>query len=287
MRLPARLLRRKPDSNKADYGHILILAGSARFSGAAVLAAEAAMRSGSGLVTIGIPKGINSGLIKIKPKEIMTYPLPETSDGSLSVESYRKILKFVDNINVLVMGCGLSQNTSTQALVRKIVASIAKPMIIDADGLNALSGHLNLFRNKNYVRCAKILTPHPGEMARLIGTTVDAVEKNRIKSAVSLAKELGVVVVLKGHQTVVASEQGCVYINKTGNPGMATAGSGDVLAGIIGSFLGQGLDSFNAAKYGVYLHGFAGDLAAEEKTQLSLISSDIIYKLPQAISKLS
>jgi len=280
MRLPSRLLHRNPKAHKGDFGHIFILAGSAKFSGAAVLCSEAALRAGAGLVTLGIPKSLNNAIIKIKPKEVMTLPLPQTWSGSLSLGGYKKIKAFIKNIDVLVMGPGLSQDKSTQSLVRKIVAKTDKSTVIDADGLNALIGHLDLLRRKNI-----IITPHPGEMARLLGVSIKKVQGKRKDIAKKFAKDYKVTVVLKGHNTVVADYRDNLYINKTGNPGMATAGSGDVLTGMIGAFLGQGLNPFNAAKYAVYLHGLAGDLAAKEKTQLGMIASDIIKKIPEAIKK--
>jgi len=301
MRLPAQLLQRRLNAHKGDFGHILALAGSARFSGAVVLCSQGALRSGAGLVTLGIPKSLNSAIIKIKPREVMTLPLAETKEGSLSLSSYKKIKDFIENINVLVVGPGLTQNKSTQALLRKVVSKIDKPTIIDADGLNALVGHLNILRTTNHARQKSwrvrhvlwrkprttILTPHPGEMARLLGIGIKKVQSQRKKIARKFAQDYKVTVVLKGHNTVVADYQGNLYINRTGNPGMATAGSGDVLTGMIAAFLGQGLDAFGAAKYAVYLHGLAGDLAAKEKTQISLIASDIIDKIPEAIKKSS
>lgn len=278
MRLPAQLLRRNPEAHKGDFGHILILAGSARFSGAAVLCAQAALRSGAGLVTLGIPKGLNSAVIKIKPKEVMTLSLPETNEGALSLNALKIARDFSTNIDVLAIGPGLGRNKSTQGLVRKVIAKIDKPTVIDADGLNALSGRLKIQRDM-------VLTPHPGEMAGLLGVSVKKVQSERKQIALRFAKQHRVTLVLKGHNTVVADYKGNLYINKTGNPGMATAGSGDVLTGMIAAFLGQKLDAFEAAKYAVYLHGLAGDLAAEEKTQLSLIASDIIDYIPKAIKK--
>ncbi|MBU1870378.1 MAG: NAD(P)H-hydrate dehydratase, partial [Candidatus Omnitrophica bacterium] len=234
-----------------------------------------------GLVTLGIPKGINSALIKIKPKEVMTLPLPETSEGALSLSGYKKIKDFSKDIDVVVVGPGLGQEKSTRGLARKIVYGINKPMVIDADGLNALVGHLKRAGNSQ----VKIFTPHPGEMARLLGISVKELQKKRKKVAKSFAVHYNVTIVLKGKGTVVAAADGRLYLNKTGNPGMSTAGSGDVLTGIIAAFLGQGLDAFCAAKYAAYLHGLAGDIAAREKTQISLIASDIIAKIPQAIKK--
>ena len=281
MRLPTRLLRRRPDAHKGCFGHIFILASSARFSGAGVLCAEAALRSGAGLVTLGIPKSLNTAMIKIKPKEVMILPLAETKEGTLSINAYQKIKDFTNNIDVLAIGPGLTENRSTQSLVRKVIFNINRPTVIDADGLNALIGHLDL------LRVMKILTPHPGEMARLLGVSIKKVQGHRKETAQKFAKVHKATIVLKGHNTMVVDDKGNLYINKTGNPGMATAGSGDVLTGMIAAFLGQGLDAFNAAKYAAYLHGLAGDLAAKEKTQLGMIASDIIEKIPEAIKKCS
>ncbi|MBM3255195.1 MAG: NAD(P)H-hydrate dehydratase [Candidatus Omnitrophica bacterium] len=285
MRLPTPLLHRRPDSNKGDFGHIFILAGCARFSGAAVLSSWAAMRAGSGLVTLGIPKGLNNAIIKIKPLEVMTLPLPETMQGSLSLSAHKKIKDFLKNIDVLLIGPGLSIDRSTQGLVRKVISSFDKSLVIDADGLNALAGnHREL---KLAVKKAKnlVITPHPGEMSRLLGVSVKTVQAKREELAKKFAKDSGATVALKGFHTLVVSPKGKLYVNKTGNPGMSTAGSGDVLAGMIASFLGQGLDGFSAAKYAVYLHGLAGDLAAEEKTQAGMLASDIIEEIPEAIKK--
>ena len=297
MRLPTQLLQRKINAHKGNFGHIFILAGSSRFSGAGVLCSQAAIRSGVGLVTLGIPKSLSSAIIKIKPKEVMTFPLPETSEGTLSLVGLKKIKDFIKNIDILVVGPGLTQNKSTQGLVRKVIAKIDKPMVIDADGLNALVGHLDLLkvtkssldfaRDRQSHKVTRVVTPHPGEMARLLGVSIKKVQSNREGIAKKFAKDYKVTVVLKGHNTVVADYKNNLFINRTGNPGMATAGSGDVLTGMIAAFLGQGLNAFNASKYAVYLHGLAGDLAAKEKTQLGMIASDIIEKIPEAIKKCS
>lgn len=282
MRLPAQLLYRKPGSHKGDFGHIFILSGSARLSGAGILCAAAAMRSGAGLVTLGIPKGINNAVIKVKPPEVMTLPLPQTIKSALSFSAYKEIKEFSKKTDFVVIGPGIGQEKSTFALVRKLIIGIDKPLVIDADGLNALAG-LRITDYRSPI--TRILTPHAGEMARLTGLTVSEIENNRERIAQGFAEENHLILVLKGYRTVVADDKGNVHINKTGNPGMATAGSGDVLSGIIAAFLGQGLSPFNAAKYGVYLHGLAGDLAAKEKTQISLIASDIIDKIPEAIKR--
>jgi NAD(P)H-hydrate epimerase len=287
MRLPSQLLRRKTDSHKGDFGHIFILAGSPRFSGAAVLCSEAAMFSGAGMVTLGVPASLNNPIIQIKPKEVMTLPLPETKEGTLSLTAFRKIADFIQGIDVLVVGPGLGQNKSTQELIRKVISKVNKPKVIDADGLNALVGHLNILLNTQYSIHNTILTPHPGEMARLLGINISGVQKDRKNIAIRFANKYNITIVLKGNDSVVADSKGNLYINRTGNPGMATAGSGDVLSGIIAAFLGQGLRMFDAAKFATYIHGLAGDLAAKSKTQMGMVASDIIEKIPKALKKCS
>ncbi len=285
MRLPTQLLRRKLDSNKGDFGHIFILAGSARFLGAAVLCAQSAMRCGAGLVTLGVPESLNNALIKIKPREVMTLPLKEGVKGYFGFGAYKRIKYFLKKVSVLAVGPGLALDKSTQGLVRKLIAYSEKPTVIDADAINALAGHLRFLKSskgRNF-----ILTPHPLEMARLAGMSVKDIQNKRREIAKKFAKYYKLTLVLKGQHTVVSDNKGNLYINKTGNPGMATAGSGDVLTGMIAAFLGQGLGAFDAAKYAVYLHGLAGDLATEEKTEISLIASDIIDKIPEAIKRCS
>lgn len=284
MRMPSRLLLRKVDSHKGDYGHILVLAGSNRFSGAALLCAEASLRAGAGLVTLGIPKGINLGVIKNKPKEVMTLPLAQTKDGTLSKTAFTEIKAFLKNIDVLIIGPGLGNNKSTYELVRKIIKGSDLPTVVDADALNALNKYLKILKiHKGKL----ILTPHEKEISRLFGVSIGFVKKNRKLVAKKYAKYYNSVIVLKGHNSIVTSSRGQCYINKTGNPGMATAGSGDVLSGIIGAFLAQGLDSFTAAKYATHIHGLAGDIAAKDKTQMGLIASDIINRIPDAIKRCS
>jgi len=278
------LLQRKADSHKGDYGHILILAGSARFSGAALLCAEAALRSGAGLVTLGIPKSINLALIKTKPRELMTLPLPETKEGTLSLTGFSKISSLLKKIDVLIIGPGLGSNKSTYALVKKIIRKTNQPKVVDADALNALSNCREILKSH---KGQLILTPHQMEMSRLFDISIDTIKNKRKLIAKKLAKHYNSIIVLKGHHSIVTDGLKKYYMNRSGNPGMATAGSGDVLSGIIGAFLAQDLDGFKAAKYGTYIHGLAGDLAAREKTQIGLIASDIIDRIPDALKKSS
>lgn len=284
MRLPQQLLRRKVDSHKGDFGHVFILAGSRGLTGAAILAVRACLRSGSGLVTLGIPKSLHN-IFARRLIEGMIKVLPETKDKTLSINAYSGIMKFLKTkADVLVIGPGLSQDKSTQKLLRKVIKNCPKPLVIDADGLNAIGGNLHILRSAKYKGRATILTPHAKEMSRLLGINVDKIKRNRKIIAKRTALDYNITVVLKGYNTVVCDNKN-IYINKTGNPGMSTAGCGDVLTGMIGAFLAGGLKAFAAAKYAVYLHGKAGDLAAKEKTQIGLIASDIIEKISQAIKK--
>jgi len=275
-------LKRKKDAHKGDFGHVFVLAGSTGFTGAACLCSEAALLAGAGLVTLGIPRSLNV-IVARKLKEVMTYPLPENKDASLNIKAFPKIKAKLGHIDVLAIGPGLSQNKNTQCLVRKVISSIDKPMVIDADGLNALAGHLDILKQ---TKSNKILTPHPGEMARLLGVSTKFVQKNRKLLAKDLSSRYNVVTVLKGSGTVVAGPKNKVLVNTTGNPGMAKGGTGDVLTGIIAAFLAQGLNPFEAAKIAVFIHGLAADLAVRKKGQLSLLASDILDKLPQALQKI-
>lgn len=286
------LLKRRPDTHKGDYGHVLVIAGSVGMTGAAYLTAQAALLSGSGLVTLGIPKSLNTILAR-KLTEVMTKPLPETKRQSLNLKAFSEIKKFIvaRKPNVLAIGPGLSQNKETQALVRKIVSKVNLPMVIDADGLNMLAGHLKILKSvgrwtMDEGRGTKIITPHPGEMARLLGTTVKKVQKDRKYIAKKAASEYNIIVVLKGHKTVVAAPDGRVYVNTTGNPGMASAGCGDVLTGMIASLVGQGIETFEAAKLGVYLHGLAGDIAVKKTGQASLRATDLLNNISKAIKRI-
>ncbi len=282
MRLPTPLSRRKSNVHKNQFGHVLILAGSSRMLGAAALCSLATMRSGAGLVTLGIPKSLNTATHKKISNTIMTLPLEETSAQTLAVSSFKQIKEAYSSYDAIAIGPGLSSHLSTQRLILKVIETSPIPLIIDADGLNALSQSL---KSLTKTKTIKILTPHPGEMARLTGKRKNTIEENRKGSALAFAKKHNCVLLLKGSKTVVASEKGNIYTNATGNAGMATAGSGDILTGMITAFVAQGLSGFDAAKYGSYLHGRAGDLAAKAKTRLSMIASDLIDHIPQAIKK--
>jgi len=271
--------KRLKDSHKGDFGHVFILAGSRGLTGAAALCSNAALRSGAGLVTLGVPASLSLTMSR-KLTEVMTLSLSETKDATLSLNAEEQILKKIKASDVVVLGPGLSQNPETQKLVNRLVIKIDKPMILDADALNAISSNVNRLKK---IKTEYVITPHLGEMSRLTAKGVKYVKNKRLVVAKKFSRDYNAVVVLKGAGTVVAEPGGKSYINSTGNPGMATAGSGDVLAGIIAGFLGQGLKAFDASIIGVYIHGLAGDLAARDKGEIGLIAGDIIEHIPYAI----
>jgi len=277
-----KFLKRKKDAHKGNFGHVFVIAGSPGFTGAAYLSAQGALLGGAGLVTVGIPRSSNT-IVARKLNEAMTKPLSETKTGTLGLKAFYQVKKFADGVDVLAIGPGLSRNKQTQKLIRKIIAIIDKPMVIDADGLNALAGHLDILKKR---KSPAIITPHPGEMGRLLNISASKVQKNRRGLAKQFSAMYNIVTVLKGQGTVVAEPLGKVYINKTGNPGMAKGGSGDVLTGIIAAFSGQCKDFFKAACAGVYVHGLAADSAAVKTAQVSLLATDILNNLPLTLKKL-
>ncbi len=268
-----------PDAHKGTFGKVFVIAGSCGMTGAATLSAEAAVRSGAGLVTAGIPESLND-ILEIKLTEAMTIPLSETPDRCISVAALDRALQFANKSNVVVLGPGLSTKNETKQFVRQFALNCKVPMVIDADGLNALAEYPEAL---NKAQAPVIITPHPGEMARLLSATLSEVQRNRISSVKTAAKRFGCTVVLKGARTLIATSEGKLFINPTGNAGMATGGSGDVLSGIIGAFLARGMKPYEAAAAGVYLHGLAGDLAAREKGEICLAAGDIIDYLYKAI----
>jgi NAD(P)H-hydrate epimerase len=277
---------RRSDTHKGDYGRVFVLAGSVGMTGAAYLCAKAALRSGAGLVTLGIPESLNT-IMASKLTCVMTHPLPETSAKTLSKKAKDCILELTEKSDVVVMGPGLSQHPDTKRLILRLLEQINKPIVLDADGINALAGNTDVL---DRVKEDIVLTPHPGEMARLVGLRgAGEVQKNRLEIARGFVKaRKNITLVLKGANTLVI-DKNSYYINKTGNPGMATAGSGDVLTGMIGGLMGQsasgGFTNFEAAQLGVYLHGLAGYIAAKENGEISVIASDILNVLPRVFSQ--
>jgi NAD(P)H-hydrate epimerase len=277
----ARLMPARPrHSHKGTFGHVFVIAGSVGLTGAAALASEAALRIGAGMVTLGIPKSLNP-VMEEKLTEVMTIPLPETDAQSLALEAKTKIFDFLEKADVAAIGPGLSRNPQTVELIHQLSVEIELPKVIDADGLNALSEKRELL---DRLDSQTILTPHPGEMARLLNCSPQEVESDRIGTAQNLAEKHGLTLVLKGVPTIIASDSSEVYINSTGNPGMATAGMGDVLTGAIAGLLAQGLAPVDAAVLGVYLHGLAGDVAAEIVGESGLIAGDVLKVLPKTLA---
>jgi NAD(P)H-hydrate epimerase len=276
--LPARPV----DAHKGNFGHVLVIGGSVGKTGAAALAAQAALRVGAGLVTLGIPSSLNP-IMEQKLTEVMTIPLPETSGQTLSLAAEKTLIDIAQDKSVVILGPGLSTHPETQELVRKLLHALRLPIVLDADGVNALAGHTDALAQ---VKTKLVLTPHPGEMARLLGTTNQKVQGDRLGIAQSFAKRCNVCLVLKGAHTVLADPQGFLWINPTGNPGMASGGTGDVLSGLLGGLISQGLEPFQASKVGVYLHGLAGDLAAAQKGIMGIIAGDLIECIPLAIQKI-
>lgn len=282
-KLSTPLMRRKPNVYKNEFGHVCVIAGSATMLGAAALTSLAAMRAGAGLVTAAVPASLNTVAHKKINNVVMTLPLRETKEQTVSADAFAQIHRKYDQFDVLAIGPGLSHHPATQRLVLKIIGTSPKPLVIDADALYALAGHTEILRKSGTL---KVLTPHLGEMARLINRSKDYIEKNRRQTALEFAREYDCVLLLKGHRTLVASPQGKLYVNTTGNAGMATAGSGDVLTGMIAALLGQGLTGFEAAQFGAYWHGKAGDLAAKSKTRAAMIATDIIDEIPHALKSI-
>lgn len=272
------LPRRSPAAHKGMSGRVAVVAGSRGLSGAAAMAAEGALRAGAGLITLAAPGSLQD-VLAIKLTEVMTRPLDETPAGTVSQEAVPEIAALAAKSDVLAIGPGLGRDASTMAAVRAVIESAECPLVIDADALYALAGYTDMLAD-----CAAlpVLTPHPGEMARLTGLSTQAVNADRVGVARQAALDWGSIVVLKGARTVIAFPDGEVYINTTGNAGMATGGTGDVLTGIIASLIAQGLSSHDAAVAGVYIHGLAGDIAAASG-MVGMAATDVIKALPAAL----
>ncbi|MBZ0156657.1 MAG: NAD(P)H-hydrate dehydratase [Alphaproteobacteria bacterium] len=282
---------RRRNSYKGDYGHVLVIAGSRGKTGAALMTARACLRSGTGLVTLGVPETLLD-VFQGGVTEEMCIPLPDDGTGMLGTGSAEEILEFsAQKTDVIAVGPGIGVSGGTLRVMEELVKRSTVPLVIDADGINALGRAAGDEKGiRDLLGSAKspvVLTPHPGEMARLLpgsGYGSGEVERERIDIALSFAKETGTYLVLKGVPTVTASPEGNAFLNTSGNPGMATGGSGDVLTGVIASLLGQEMSPLHAAVLGVYLHGLAGDCAAAQKGEHSLIASDIIHSLPDAFA---
>ncbi len=271
---------RRPASHKGTFGHVAVIAGSVGKTGAAALTAKAALRAGSGLVTVATPASAHATL-EAKLLEVMTTPMPETNAQTLSMDGLEGLLAFADARSAVAIGPGLTTHPETVGLVRALVPRLQKPCVIDADALNAFHGHAAQLAD---AKVPLVLTPHPGEMARLVGgASSHSINTDRVGVASRFARDHQVVVALKGARTVVAHPNGAVAICPTGNPGMATAGTGDALTGIIASLLAQDRSAWEAACAGTYAHGLAGDLAAAAVGQAGMTASDLIDRIPSAL----
>jgi NAD(P)H-hydrate epimerase len=278
--LPPRL----DDSHKGSYGHLLAVAGSRSKSGAAVLLARGALRCGVGLVTVATPASVQER-IAVQQAELMTEPLPETTDGTLACEAGAAARLLLGGRDALAVGPGLGTAAGTREAVREIVEHSPLPTVIDADGLNALAP---LEREPAPGRpVTRVLTPHPGEAGRLLARAASDLQRDRLGAARELARAAGSIVVLKGHRSIVATPDGRASINASGNAGMASGGTGDVLTGGIGAFLARGLPAFDAARLAVFVHGDAGDQAASELGTDGMIASDVVDRLPAALARLT
>ena len=271
---------RTPDSHKGDFGRVLIVSGSRGMSGAAILCATAALRGGAGLVRVAVPGDILPIVAGGNPC-YMTTALPHDEQGHLAAGAAADVLHWASASDVIAAGPGLGATPAVAAVVRALLSDTTAPLVLDADALNVLAGQTEVLRGR---AVPPILTPHPGEFSRLTGRKISDEPAERLASAVSFAADHGVVLVLKGHGTVVTDGRRA-YVNTTGNPGMATGGSGDVMTGLIAALLGQHLEPFAAAQLGVYLHGLAGDLARDDLGEVSLIASDLIAYLPRAFRR--
>jgi len=271
--------QRKANTHKGHYGHLLIIAGSEGKTGAACLAGEAALRIGTGLVTVATPQSCNP-ILEVKLTEVMTVPLPETTDGTICEKAIEPTHHLMEGKSALAVGPGLSLNSQTQCYIQQIVSSSTLPTVIDADGLNAFAECPDKLQGEGK---SLVITPHPGEMARLVKIKPEEIQKDRVDICRRFASDHRLWVVLKGYRTVISTPEGEVYINPTGNPGMASGGTGDVLTGMIAGLVAQKLPLTDALILGVYLHGLAGDLAAEEVGQNYLAATDILDFLPEAL----
>ena len=264
---------RDPFAHKGKFGKILLLCGSEGFTGAAALAAMGALRSGAGLVFLGVPRSIYT-IAAVKLTEAIVFPLPDEG-GKLSREALPEILERLPKMDAVLLGPGLGQSQGVSEVVKAVLVQADCPVVLDADGINVMAGHINVLRGR---QAPTILTPHDGEFARLGGV----IGEDRVAAAEQMARDLGVIMLLKGHRTTI-TDGATTYINRTGNPGMAVGGSGDVLAGIIASLLGQGIVPLEAAACGAWLHGAAGDRCAAEMGQYGMLPTDMLHVLPRLL----
>jgi hydroxyethylthiazole kinase-like uncharacterized protein yjeF len=273
---------RSAESNKGNYGHVLLVGGSLGKAGAAAMAGMAGLRVGAGLSTVSTPRSVVGTVSGFHP-ELMTEPLSETDTGTISTSALDRLEELAKGKSVLAIGPGISRDEQTAELVRALVAKIRLPLVLDADGLNAFEGRTGELNGKGKTL---VITPHPGEMARLAGCTISDVQKDRLGVARKFAREHKVIVVLKGHRTLVVQPDGEAWVNMTGNPGMATGGTGDILTGMVAGMMAQHpKDVFAAVLAAVHLHGLAGDVMRESVGEYSLVATDLLQGLPEAFRR--
>jgi hydroxyethylthiazole kinase-like uncharacterized protein yjeF len=267
------------EANKGSFGHVLVVGGSVGKAGSVAMAGMAALRTGAGLSTVATPKSVLATVAGFHP-EVMTEPLAETGVGTISSGAIEPMDALIKGKTVLAVGPGISRNPETSEFVRNLVTKCKTSLVLDADGLNAFEGRAEELTGKG---CALVITPHPGEMARLLASTVAAVQRDRMNVARTFAREHELIVVLKGHRTLIAQPDGTVWVNTTGNPGMATGGTGDILTGMVAGFIAQNPEHIaEAVVAAVHLHGLAGDVACESMGEHSLVATDLIKALPEA-----
>jgi NAD(P)H-hydrate epimerase len=276
---PKAILARSKDTHKGNYGKVLFIAGSSNYLGAPYFAALSFLKAGGGLSYLATPANM-AAFICNKGGEIVFVPQKNTTSGSISLKNKQQLLQFSENVDMVVIGPGLSLNKETQTLVKELSAEIRKPLLVDGDGITAVANDWECIKKRED---PTILTPHLGEMARIVGQNIEDVSKNKINVLQSTAQELNATIVLKGAHSLIGYPNKRVFINLSGNPGMATAGSGDVLTGAIAAMFGLGFSINDAVRMGVFLHGFAGDLAAKDKGEDGLIASDIMNQLPASL----
>ena len=273
------LAPRSPNSHKGSFGHVLVVGGSVGLSGAPLMAAESALRVGAGLCSVAVPQAVYTAAAGAL-REAMVHPLPSAEEGCLSAKSAAALIPLLKRATVAAIGPGWSTLASAHEALRELLKMVEVPCVIDADALNCIALEPTILPSTHP---PLVFTPHPGEMARLMSIDTASVQANRLETALTAAQRFGAVVVLKGARSVVATPEGRVWVNPTGNPGMATGGSGDALTGAIAGFMAQGLDAERSAVLGVYVHGLAGDIAAEKLGEAGLIAGDIIRCVPEAI----
>jgi len=274
--------QRLPWSHKGTYGHAAVIAGSIGKTGAAHMTSLAALKIGAGLVTLAIPASLNA-IMEVKLTEVMTYPLEDEGKGYFTLSSYKKIIEFVEDKDVVIIGPGLSQADEVMEMVRRLYSEVKKPFVIDADGVNAFKGHLNLLKK---AKGEVVLTPHPGELARIMEITTQDVNADRMGIGKKFVEKYGVSLLLKGARSILFTTGGEIFINPTGNPALAKGGSGDILTGFIGGLTAQGYTLVESAIIGAYLHGYIADQWVDTRSDIDLLAGDLLDGLGQAMKEL-